>query len=343
MDDGAKSRSRFLLPAAILIPLLAAGGFLLWQAARAKVYRRADYLMGTLVEITAYGGKARAGVDAAFAAMRRIEALTDSRRPGSDVARLARAAGRGPVRVRPETMAMLRLAAAYWRRSRGAFDVTVAPVVRAWGFEPGGKPRLPRRDELLAALRLVGGGDLILDARAGTARLARAGMAVDLGGLAKGYAVDRAYEALARAGVRGALINGGGSSIRVLGRPPRGGRWRIGLAHPRRAGEFLAVFLLRPGEALGTSADNQRFFMAGGRRYAHLIDPATGEPARRSILFSVVGGRAAVADILSTACFVLGPKEGLEFAARERARGLVYGADGRVRRSPGLSVSELNP
>lgn len=339
-DDGAKTR-RYKLPAwAAAFALAFFFGLYLWRAAAARPYRRTDYLFGTLIEITAYGSKARAGVEAAFAAMRAVAQEVDPQRPTSDLARLNRAAGEKPVRVTRETMVLLALAKEWWRRSAGAFDVTVGPLVHAWGFDPGGRPHLPSEEAIAAARRLVGAGDLFLDEAKGTAFLKRPGMAVDLGGMAKGYAVDLAYEALRRAGVRSALINAGGSSIRVLGRPPQGGFWRIGIAHPRKSGEFLAILRLGPGEAMGTSADNQRFFMAGGRRYSHLLDPATGYPAAEAILFSVVAKDAAVADILSTACFVRGPEAGLELARAAGAEAIVYAAGGAVKTTKGLRVAD---
>ncbi|MGE5599361.1 MAG: FAD:protein FMN transferase [Bacteroidota bacterium] len=327
------------LPA--LLPAAAILAFLYWRGLAARPYRRTEYLMGTLFEITAYGPRARTGVEAAFAAVREIERLSDPRRPASDVGRLNAAAGREPVRVNRHTYAILRLSESWRKRTGGAFDVTVAPLVRVWGFAPGGEPHLPRPAEVAAAKRLVGGEDLVLDPGARTAFLRRAGMAVDLGGVAKGYAVDRAYDALRRAGVRRALVNGGGSSIRALGSPPRGEWWRIGVAHPRRAGTYLAIVLLRPGTAMGTSADNQRYFFAGGRRYAHLLDPATGHPAGQSVLWSITAGSAAVADILSTACFVRGPSAGLSLAAAAGAEGLVLTPGGRVERTPGLRAEGI--
>lgn len=326
-----------------LLPAAAVAAFLIWRGTGSRPYRRTDYLMGTLFEITAYGPRARAGTEAAFAAMREIERLTDPRRAASDVSRLNAAAGRETVRVDRRTYAILSLSQRWRLRSGGAFDVTVAPLVKAWGFAPGGEPHLPRPDEVAAARLLVGGEDLILEADTGTAFLRRPGMAVDLGGVAKGYAVDSAYDALRRAGVRRALINGGGSSIRVLGEPPRGGQWRIGVAHPRRRGVYLAVLLLAPGTAMGTSADNQRYFYTGGRRYTHLLDPASGYPAGRSVLWSLTARSAALADILSTACFVRGTAPGFALAAAAGAQALALTPGGRVEKTPGLRAEGIKP
>lgn len=326
------------------VVLMAAGVYLARRSAERRPYKRADFLLGTFVEITAYGPRAEEGVERAFAAMREVERLADPRREGSDLYRLNQNAGRNPVELDSRTIRLLALARTWHARSGGAFDVTVAPLVRAWGFDPEGTPRLPEPRAIAAARALVGGNDLVVDARRKTAFLRRPGMAVDLGAVAKGYAVDQAYAALRKAGVASALINGGGSSIRVLGSPPDRDLWRIGLAHPRSDGRaFLAVLLLKPGQSVGTSADNQRFFTAGGRRYSHIINPATGYPADEAILFSVVGRTAVLTDLLSTACFVRGPADGLELARSTGTEALVYTSARKIKSTPGLRAEDMAP
>ncbi|NLG85077.1 MAG: FAD:protein FMN transferase [Firmicutes bacterium] len=310
------------------------GLFYFRQTMAARPYRRTDYLFGTFVEVTAYGPRARAGVTAAFTAMQAVAEKADPTRPTSDLARLNRAAGKSPVRINPTTMHLLRLAKEWYIRTDGAFDVTVGPLVSLWGFDPNGRPHLPTPAAVVAARKALGSDDLLLDEKHQTAFLRRPGMAVDLGGLAKGYAVDRAFEALRKLGIRAALINAGGSSIRALGRPPQRDAWRIAIAHPRKEGEFLRFLSLGPGEALGTSADNQRFFFAGGRRYHHLFDPSTGYPATGTVLCSVVAKDAVTADILSTACFVKGPAAGFLLARAQGAAALFYTPEGRTMTTP---------
>ncbi|MGQ9780107.1 MAG: FAD:protein FMN transferase [Bacillota bacterium] len=333
-EDPPTRRLRLLAWVAGVCLLGVLGGFYLRQTMAARPYRRTDYLFGTFIEVTAYGPHARAGVAAAFAAMRAVAEKIDPNRPTSDLARLNRAAGKSPVRVSSTTMSLLRLAKKWYARTGGAFDVTVGPLVSLWGFDPGGRPHLPKQAAIAAARKLVGSGDLLLDERHNTVFLRRPGMAVDLGGMAKGYAVDRAYEALRKAGVRAALINAGGSSIRALGRPPGRDSWRIAIAHPRREGQFLRFLSLAPGEAMGTSADNQRFFVAGGRRYHHLFDPSTGYPATGSVLCSVVVKDAVTADVLSTACFIKGPAAGLILARSLGAAALFYTPEGKTVTTP---------
>ncbi len=271
---------------------------------RPATVSRSEMAMGTFVEITATGVRPAPAVQAAFAEIRRIERLTRSDGP-SDVARINAAAGIKPVAVSGDTIVILQLVARYWLWLPETFDPTVGPVVEAWGFGYGSTPKLPSPQAVAKALPLVGFGKVDIDPARRTVFLQRPGMRLDLGGIAKGYAVDRACEVLQRHGIRSALINAGRSSIRVLGRKNGGGDWRIGIGHPRRNGELLGVLNLAGDRALGTSADDQNYFESGGRRYSHLLDPATGYPAWDQILVTVTAPTAAEADLLSTALFVL--------------------------------------
>lgn len=271
---------------------------------RPTTVARSELAMGTFIEITATGVRPGPAVRAAFDEIRRIERLTRSD-GSSDVARINAAAGVKPVTVSRDTIAILQLVSRYHSRLAGTFDPTVGPLVELWGFGYGSMPKLPSPQAVAKALPLVGFGRVDLDPARRTVWLRQPGMRLDLGGIAKGYAVDRAGEVLQRHGIRTALINAGRSSIRVLGRKNSGGDWRIGIGHPRRDGELLGVLRLAGNCALGTSADDQNYFKVGGRRYSHLLDPATGYPGRDKILVTVTAPSAAEADLLSTAFFVL--------------------------------------
>lgn len=334
-------RTGYICACALLIALVVATWF---QFRVPGAYVSEEFLMDTLVSIKAYGKDEetlKKGVHAAFAEMRRIAELADGF-PGegtdaaraSDVCRINSRAGKLPVRVQADTMAMLVLAQRYSELSRGAFDVTVGPLMELWGF--GGKtPRLPEPERLSAALALVGNRDLVLDRERGTAFLRRAGMKIDLGAVAKGYATESALRVLQRHGIDQALIDAGGN-VRVLGLSPRGGGWSIGIRDPRNAEAVAAVLKLEDASAV-TSGDYQRGFEEGGKRYHHILDPRTGYPAAHNASVTVVTRDAGLADVLSTMFFVLPPDRALEFAgAMERVELVLIGADGRIRHSASL-------
>ncbi|MDK2960282.1 MAG: FAD:protein transferase [Bacillota bacterium] len=279
------------------------------QVSLAKA-EKTEFMMDTLITITAYGPKAEEAVNAAMAEMRRIADLMDANDPKSEVSWINENAGRRPVRVSEETFELLKLARRYSELSGGAFDVTVRPLVVLWGI--GKKDKyVPDSAAIERARELVDWRDLVLDEEAKTAYLRRAGMGVDLGGAAKGYAADRARDVLLRYGVRSALIDAGGN-IWAVGRRPDGRPWRIGIKNPRpeHGGELLAVM---PSEdlTLVTSGDYERYFIKNGVRYHHIFDPRTGRPASQAISATIIGKNSAEADILSTAVFVLGPDQGL--------------------------------
>jgi thiamine biosynthesis lipoprotein len=197
------------------------------------------------------------------------------------------------------------------RESGGAFDPTVAPLMRLWGFRGGVTTAArPAPAALGGALARVDWRQVTLVVTGtpphATVRLARTGMELDLGGIAKGYAVDQAYEALQREGCPDFLVNLAGN-MRGRGAPAVGRRgWRIGIRNPLQAGTWLGTLTLEDGEALATSGNYERFVVIEGERVPHIIDPRDGQPARGLIAVTVLAGSALEADALSTALFVLG-------------------------------------
>lgn len=276
---------------------------------------KTEFMMDTVITITAYGPKAAEAVNAAMAEMRRIADLMNADDPKSEVSRINENAGRRPVRVSEDTFQVLKVAQRYSELSGGAFDVTVRPLVVLWGI--GKKDKyVPDAAAIERARALVNWRDLVLDEGARTVYLKREGMGIDLGGAAKGYAADRAREVLLKYGVRSALIDAGGN-IWAVGRRPDGRPWRIGIKNPRpeHGGELLAVM---PSEdlTLVTSGDYERYFIRDGVRYHHIFDPRTGRPASKAISATIIGKNSLEADILSTAVFILGPDQGLALIRR---------------------------
>jgi thiamine biosynthesis lipoprotein len=285
-----------------LIILLSIG---VWNGVnRQSTVTKSQFRLGTLIEITATGKTPEKAVAAAFNEISRIERITSSH-AGSDVSRLNQWAGIKAVKVAPETLAILKLIKNYDPLVSGAFDPTIAPLVNLWGFGYAGQPHLPNQQQIQRLLPLVDLRQIRINQTAGTVLLAKPGMKLDLGGIAKGYAIDRAYRCLRQAGIKSALINGGSSSIRVIGRRRDHQPWQIGIGHPRHTEELLGQLTLPDDSALGTSADTQNYFIKNRRRYSHLLNPHTGYPVQDKILVTVAAPTASEADLLSTACFIL--------------------------------------
>lgn len=279
---------------------------------------RAWPVMGTLFRATATAAdpaSARRALAAARTAVVRVDSLMSTYRPESEVSRLNAAAGTGAwTRLSAGTAAVLAAALDLARATGGAFDPTVGPLVRAWGFH-GGEGRLPPPAEVDSLRALVGWRTVELGG--GRARLGLPGGALDFGAIAKGYALDRAVAAMRATGVAGGMVDLGGQ-VAVFGVPPDGGRgWPIGIRDPRRPEDVLGTVVLEAGSA-ATSGDYERFFEIGGTRYSHVIDPRTGRPVRGVAQVTAIAPDGTSADGLSTALFVLGPTAGPAWLAANR-------------------------
>lgn len=311
---------RKLKGAVLFLPVFIALFFLATGCGGSREYSSQEFLMDTIVEITAYAGseeEAREGTQAAFDKIKAIADLTDrfpekgsAAYERSDVCRINTMAGIEPVQVSDAVLEMLVLSQKYYEITEGAFDVTVGPLMDLWGF--GTKPAVPDAAAIREKLKLVGMDKMTIDPQKKTVYLARPGMAVDLGGIAKGYAAEAAAKVLRDRGISQAVINAGGNVV-VLGGKKGKDRWKLGIQDPRNSGGLIGVLALKNKVAV-TSGDYQRYFESGGKRYHHLLDPETGMPARGAISVTVVCDSSAVGDILSTALFVLGPEKGLELA-----------------------------
>jgi len=267
--------------------------------------------MATRFEVVLHGENPAALRAAGEEALRLVEALEGQLslfRAGSEIARLNARAAREPVRVTPALFALLQQARKLSEESGGAFDITVAPLVRCWGFM-GGDGRLPRPEEVAEARLKVGMGLVQLGPEDCTVRFAREGVMLDLGAIGKGYAVERAAEVLREAGVTSALLHGGTSTVQAIGQPPGEEYWKVAIETPSPSVEsprrLLAMVPLND-EAMSVSGVWGNSFEAGGRTYGHIIDWRTGEPASGTVLAAVVLPSAAETDALSTALLTLG-------------------------------------
>lgn len=234
-------------------------------------YRESRFLLGTIVEITIAeesAPRARRAAETAFQRIKRIEDLMSIYREDSEVSSLNREAGKEAQKVSPELFALVKKSLQYSEITEGAFDITVGLLEKTWGFE-NKEFRLPRGEELERDLLLVNYKDVLIDEERESIRLAKEGMKIDLGGVAKGYAVEEALKELKKSGINEALVNAGGD-IQGMGQR----EWKVGLKHPRKRGEILTILKLR-NQAVATSGDYEKFFLREGKRYHHLIDPRT--------------------------------------------------------------------
>lgn len=305
------------------------------DAAAPAVHRFEAQLMGTpwALAIVGDGAKAANAAKAAFAEVARVEGVMSEWRPTSEVSRL-NAAGGAPVTVSAELFELLERARDLGDRSGGAFDVTWAALRGVWDFDA---KRVPLAEAVAAARARIDYRRLTLDPANRTATLP-GGMAVGLGGIAKGYGIDRAAAVLRQHGFTAFLVDGGGD-LYVAGEKAPGKPWTVGVQHPRRRDELMVALPVRDA-AVVTSGDYERFFEIEGRRYHHIIDPRTGFPADRSVAVTVRAADATFADALATALFVMGPEEGVALA--ETLPGVdaaVLGADGRVMATAGLRAA----
>ena len=308
---------RWILAIIIIVVILCGAGYWL-QEVKVKEFTKEAFLMDTLIQITVYhadAGVGRAALEAAMGEYARISALTNrfeqaGKEPG-DVQRINANAGVAPVTVAPDIMEMILASLRYGELSQGAFDITVGPLMDLWGFGLE-EQRVPSDQEIVDLLPLIGYQMVEADPERMTVYLPKPGMSLDLGGVAKGYATDKAVAKLKEMGVKYALINAGGN-IYCLGTKPDGSLWRVGIRDPRSEGGMIGVVAVRD-VSLVSSGDNERYFFEDGVRYSHLLDPTTGKQARDLIQTTVMSVSSTDADILNKPLFVKGPEEGRIFA-----------------------------
>jgi thiamine biosynthesis lipoprotein len=246
----------------------------------------------------------------------RVDRLMSHYRRDSPLSRLNREAANGPVTVEPELLDFLAECVRWSRESDGAFDITVGPLMKAWGFFRD-EGRVPGEDELARALEVVGYRHVVLDRIAGTVRFDRPGVELDLGGIGKGYAVDRVVEGLRRRGVVSALVNLGGSSVYGLGRPPGRDAWEIGIQDPTDPRKTALTVKLRD-RALSVAGGYERFFEKDGVTYSHIMDPQTGRPVQGVLSVAVLSDAATDGDALDDVLYVLGLNASRAFVGRFR-------------------------
>ena len=296
------------------------------------------FAMDTALDITIQGRSTvqeKADADAAVKLARDIEAHTSRFIATSDVSGVNAGAGVAPVKVHEDTMYLVQKSLEYGAITGGAFDITIAPIVELWGFY-NQVYKIPSQEEINRALAFVDYRKVVVDRAGGTVFLPEKGMQIDMGGVAKGYAVNQMYELLKNRGVKSALVNFGGS-VGALGRRADGKQWVIGIKHPRAEGGDLIGELHVENAFVNSSGDYERYFVRNGTRYCHIFDPATGYQPRSVISTTLVGPDATVADILCKVPFVIGPQKGLEFMKGEPGfQALIVGETGKTYFTPNM-------
>jgi thiamine biosynthesis lipoprotein len=304
------------------------------------VLKLARHAMATRFELVLYGDNPvslRAAGEEALDEIERLESQLSLFKPTSEIAHLNARAASGPVRVTPSVFGLLQHAQRLSEETRGAFDITIAPLVRCWGFM-GGTGHLPRPEELAAARAKVGMHLVRLDQNEFSVRFDQGGVMLDLGAIGKGYAIERAVELLRDAGVTSALVHGGTSTIYGLGHPPDADFWKIEIPSPitleipasnrpftaltprdnalsqvaametrTAAGSVPFATVALRDASLSVSAVWGKFFQAQGRNFGHIIDPRSGEPSSAAVMAAVALPSATETDALSTALLTLGP------------------------------------
>ena len=281
-----------------------------------ELYKEARLIMGTYAEVSLYAPNkevAAEAIKAALGEMERLDRLMSNYKPDSELSKVNREAGKGPVDCDEELLQVIEKSLYYSRLTQGAFDTTVEPLVGLWGFYDG-KVRVPSQEEVQSVLPAISYKNIIIQRSSqgmkGSISFGNPSTRLDLGAIGKGYAVDRAVEVLKGKGIVAACVNLGGN-IYALGNPPGKDCWKIGVQHPREKDHLMGHLELKDC-AVATSGDYERFFVVNGKRYSHILDPRAGWPVEGMVSVTVIAPNATEADALSTSVFVLGEEKGQE-------------------------------
>ncbi len=284
-----------------------------------KGFEKTEFMFDTQCTVTAYGDEAQESVNAVFDRLAEIHDITNYYSTDAQITQINKAKAFDKISIEEDLANIIRAALEVGELSKGAFDITIAPVMELWDFSHGGK--VPKPEEIQKNLDFVGLDKLQYDGKSSISKMTD-GVKIDLGGAAKGYAGDVAIKILKGYDVTGAVVDLGGN-ITCFGENPNSsdGKWRIGLQKPfAPAGEYDDVIEINEG-AVVTSGIYQRYFEKGEKRYHHIIDPKTGYPADREYSsVTIVADSSLYADCLATACYILGSDDGQELAKEYGAK-----------------------
>ena len=282
-----------------------------------QVYEQSFITMGTSMQLSASGSNAKNAVDESIKKLNEINDIASPTIKTSDVSKINNAAGKSYVKVSPEIIKMIVASQKYSKISNGKWDITVGPLVNLWGIGTD-NARKPLDAEIKTRLPLIGYNKIKFNEKDNTVMLMQPGMAIDLGGIAKGFAADEVLKIYKKYNIQNGLINLGSSSIYGVGKNGDGNPWSIGIKHPRSndSGTYLGVIKIT-NEGVSTSGDYQRYFIQDGKRYHHILNPSTGYPVDNGVMSVTViidgsvPNNGMLADILSLTVFELGPEKGI--------------------------------
>ncbi|NLY10828.1 MAG: FAD:protein FMN transferase [Firmicutes bacterium] len=328
-------RPKYLIMVLIAALVVCVGGYFGYEyyvSAKSTTTSETRFYMDTFVTISATGANSSEIVEQAFNEIKRVEELFSRFLPASDVYKINVNAGKW-VGVSPEVIEVIEIGLKISGITNGAFDVTIGSLVTLWGFGTGDY-RVPSEEELEQALLKIDYNKIQINKKTNEVFIPE-GFVIDLGGVAKGYAVDRATGVLKTNGIKHGMVNAGGDIV-TIGPKVDGSLWRVGVQDPINTTEILLVIPMKDS-AIVTSGDYQRFFIEDNVRYHHIIDPRTGYPAKGLTSVTVVAPSATEADLYSTAIFVLGLDKGKELVeSLKEIEAVIVDTNGQVWISSGL-------
>lgn len=283
-----------------------------------QYYEKSNIVMDTAVTLSAYGANSKEAVEEGFEKLNEINEMASTNISTSDVYKINSSSGKDYVKVHPEILKMIETSIKYSKLSDGAFDITLGPIINLWGIGTDNE-RLPSDEEIKAKLPLIGYENISVNENDNSVMLKKEGMAIDLGGIAKGFAADEVLKIYKNYNIENGLINLGASSIYAVGKNQDNNEWSVGIKHPRSEDpkEYIGIIKLS-NEGLSTSGDYERYFIKDYKRYHHIIDPKTGYPVDNGVMSDtiVIDGNtqdnSMLADLLTTTVFTLGPEKGLK-------------------------------
>lgn len=302
----------------IFVDILCFCGVFLSGCSIQQPYQQTRILLGTYITIKIADADKSAvqlkeAVNKAFAEIKKVEDLLSSFRQGNTVDKINNS-GTNEVLLDEDTFYILEKAKYFYEISDSAFDITVLPLLELWGFHKKNYS-LPSEEAIKETLRRVGSNKMMLNKEKKSLRFLKDGMKIDLGGIGKGYAVDRAVYILRKEGVKNALVAAAGD-IYCIGRKSKSEKWKVGIRDPIRKNKIIQELELED-VAISTSGSYENYFEVGGKRYSHIINPKTGRPVENNLLsVTIIAKDNITADALATAVFVLGKEKGLEMVNR---------------------------